>query len=85
MKSGAGTLAEFALVDKSLLRRKPESVSFEQAAAVPLAAHTAFFSLINEGGLKRKGNEGKKVFIVSLSQKAFLATRLHCSLFRLLR
>lgn len=73
MKTSQGVLAEFALVDKSLLRRKPEAVTFEQAAAVPLAAHTAFFSLIDEGGLKRRGNEGKKVFIVSPSVPAWVS------------
>lgn len=61
LRSGEGVLAEYCLVEKSLLRRKPNNVSFEEAAAVPLAAHTAFVSLVDQGGLK-KGGSGK-VFV----------------------
>jgi len=61
LRSGEGVLAEYCLVEKSLLRRKPNNVAFEEAAAVPLAAHTAFVSLVDQGGLK-KGGSGK-VFV----------------------
>lgn len=61
LRSGEGVLAEYCLVEKSLLRKKPNSVSFEEAAAVPLAAHTAFVALVDQGGLKRGGSG--KVFV----------------------
>jgi len=40
-----GTYAEYALVDTSLLALKPRSLSFEQAAAVPLVFITAWEAL----------------------------------------
>lgn len=40
-----GTYAEYALVDASLLALKPRSLSFEQAAAVPLVFITAWEAL----------------------------------------
>ncbi|GAA6010794.1 hypothetical protein JCM11491_002949 [Sporobolomyces phaffii] len=63
MKTGQGVLAEFCLVDKHLLRRKPDHVESDKAAAVPLAALTALAALVDNGGLKRETAVGKKVFI----------------------
>lgn len=45
------TLAEFAAVRERGLVHKPANVSFEQAAAVPLAATTALQGLRDHGGL----------------------------------
>jgi len=40
-----GTYAEYVCVDESLLARKPQSLSFEQAAAAPLVLITAWEAL----------------------------------------
>ena len=42
---GAGTLAEYAAAPEAALVRKPPNLSFEQAAAVPVAALTALQGL----------------------------------------
>jgi NADPH:quinone reductase-like Zn-dependent oxidoreductase len=54
-----GAFAEYACASQSTLAIKPESVSFEQAAAVPIAGLTAL------QGLRDKGNiqPGQKVLI----------------------
>ncbi|GAA5885054.1 hypothetical protein JCM16303_006381 [Sporobolomyces ruberrimus] len=61
-KTGHGVLAEYAIVEKSNLRRKPENLSFEEAAAVPLATLTAIGAL-EKGGIDRKSGPGKRIFI----------------------
>ncbi|GAA2191371.1 zinc-dependent alcohol dehydrogenase family protein [Micromonospora lupini] len=42
-----GSLAEYAAVDARLLARKPESLSLREAAALPLAAITAWEGLVD--------------------------------------
>ena len=46
-----GGFAEYVCVRESALARKPENLSFEQAAAVPLAAVTALMAL-DQGGIQ---------------------------------
>lgn len=46
---GRGTFAEYACVSESLLCPKPASVSFEEAAAIPLAGITALQSIRDLG------------------------------------
>lgn len=53
------TYAEFAVADPGLITKKPSNVSFEEAAAVPLAGLTAY-QAINE---HLKVSEGQKVLI----------------------
>jgi NADPH:quinone reductase-like Zn-dependent oxidoreductase len=48
---GGGSLAEYAIGAERHLVRKPAGVSFEQAAAVPLAGLTALQGLRDRGGL----------------------------------
>lgn len=57
--TGRGTFAEYVCASERFLARKPANRSFEQAAAVPLAAMTAL------QGLRDKGNiqPGQKVLI----------------------
>jgi NADPH:quinone reductase-like Zn-dependent oxidoreductase len=55
---GDGTYGEFAIARKAL-DRKPAGVSFEEAAAVPLAALTALQGLRDHAGLK----PGQKVLV----------------------
>ena len=47
-----GGLAEYVAVDGSRLVPKPDELSFEQAAAVPLAGRTALFCLRESSGLR---------------------------------
>jgi len=56
---GSGSFAEYVSVPESALALKPSNVSFEEAAAVPVAATTAL------QGLRDKGNvqPGQKVLI----------------------
>jgi NADPH:quinone reductase-like Zn-dependent oxidoreductase len=48
----SGSYAEYAVVPVDSLARKPRSMTFEQAAGVPIAAETAYRSLHEAGGLK---------------------------------
>lgn len=54
-----GTYADYAIVDKNLLAKIPANISFEAAAATPLAALTAYQGLFNHGHLQK----GEKVLI----------------------
>jgi NADPH:quinone reductase-like Zn-dependent oxidoreductase len=57
-KHGGG-YAEYALAGADILARKPHNLSFEEAAAVPLAAMTALHALRDVG----KAGPGKEVLI----------------------
>jgi NADPH:quinone reductase-like Zn-dependent oxidoreductase len=50
---GGGALAEYVCVGEQRLARIPENVTFEQAAASPLAGITALEGLRDVGGLQR--------------------------------
>jgi NADPH:quinone reductase-like Zn-dependent oxidoreductase len=56
---GKGGFAEYVSVPERLLARKPANLSFEQAAAVPMAAITALQALRDQGQIKL----GQKVLI----------------------
>src|ERR687896_925709 len=60
---GFGAFAECVCVSEDLLAPKPTTLSFEQAAAVPLAASTALQALRDHGRIE----EGHKVLIVGAS------------------
>lgn len=57
--SSSGTFAEYAVVEEDKAALKPETLSFEEAAAVPTAGLTALHALRNTG----KDLAGKKVLI----------------------
>jgi NADPH:quinone reductase-like Zn-dependent oxidoreductase len=61
--TGRGTFAEYVCADENAITLKPANLSFEQAAAVPMAAITAL------QGLRDKGNiqPGQKVLIQGAS------------------
>ncbi len=61
--TGRGTFAEFVCVRENLITTKPANVTFEQAAAVPLAAMTALQGLRVKGNIK----PGQKVLIYGAS------------------
>ena len=54
-----GTFAEFVAVKEASLALKPEGLTMEEAASVPLVALTAWQALVERVGLKK----GQKVFI----------------------
>lgn len=56
---GSGSFAEYALAGKSKLALKPANLSFEAAAAVPVAAFTALQGLHDKGRIQA----GQKVLI----------------------
>jgi NADPH:quinone reductase-like Zn-dependent oxidoreductase len=59
-KDGLACYAEQVVVNESSIALKPKNISFEQGAAVPLCALTAWQALNNKVGLKA----GQKVLIV---------------------
>jgi len=54
-----GTYAEYAVVDEAFLAHKPATLSFAEAAAVPLVAITAWEALFDRGRLQ----SGQRVLI----------------------
>ncbi len=61
--SGNGGFTEYICVPENLLALKPVNLSFEQAAAVPMAAFTALQALRN----KRQVQPGQKILIYGAS------------------
>lgn len=57
---GVATFAEYAVARHDLLVRKPASITFEQAAGVPMSGLTALQALRDAGGIR----QGQKVLIV---------------------
>jgi NADPH:quinone reductase-like Zn-dependent oxidoreductase len=51
--AASGGYAEFTTASASAIARKPEGVSHEQAAAIPVAGLTAWQALFDRGGLER--------------------------------
>lgn len=60
----AGCNAEFQCVDARLVARKPASWSFEDAAAVPLVALTAWELLFERMGINSDGGDAGKAILV---------------------
>ena len=58
-KTGRGTFAEYVCAPQDLIALKPANLTFEQAAAVPLAAMTALQGLRNTGNIQ----PGQKVLV----------------------
>ncbi|HBQ0129144.1 TPA: NADP-dependent oxidoreductase [Klebsiella pneumoniae] len=56
---GIGTFAEFVAVKESALAPKPDNISMEEAASLPLVGLTAWQALVKKAQLKK----GQKVFI----------------------
>ncbi len=51
--SSNGSYAEFLCLPVSVVAKKPSNLSFEQAAAVPLAAMTAYRAMLSSHAIKR--------------------------------
>jgi NADPH:quinone reductase-like Zn-dependent oxidoreductase len=60
---GRGSFAEYAVVRADKLARKPKSLSFEQAAVVPISAATALQALTDHGRLEA----GQRVLVIGAS------------------
>jgi NADPH:quinone reductase-like Zn-dependent oxidoreductase len=60
---GRGSFAEYAVARADKLARKPASLSFEQAAVVPISGATALQALTDHGGLER----GQHVLVIGAS------------------
>jgi len=60
---GSGGFAEYAVAPEKALTLKPVNISFEEAAALPVAATTALRALRDRGRIQ----EGQKVLIVGSS------------------
>ena len=61
--AGRGTLAEYVCAKENLITLKPANLTFEQAAAVPVAAMTALQGLRDHGNLQA----GQRVLIYGAS------------------
>jgi NADPH:quinone reductase-like Zn-dependent oxidoreductase len=59
-RSSKGSYAEYATAPASALATKPQSLSFDEAAAVPVGATTAWQALFDNGGLQA----GQRVLIL---------------------
>ena len=61
----AGTNQEFHLVDERIVGRKPVSLSYAEAAALPLTTITAYESFFDRLGIDRDGvDAGQSIFII---------------------
>src|SRR6478672_1273255 len=60
---GRGTFAEYAVVREDRLARKPATLTFEQAAVVPVSASTALQALTDVGRVER----GQQVLVIGAS------------------
>jgi NADPH2:quinone reductase len=49
-----GTLAEYVAADPALLAKKPNQLSFKEAAALPLYAITAWEAIVDRGAVRKK-------------------------------
>jgi NADPH2:quinone reductase len=59
-----GTNSEFHLVDERIVGRKPKSLDFAAAAALPLTSITAWEVLFDRFGVARNGGEGRSLLII---------------------
>lgn len=59
-----GSNAELQLVDERIVGRKPKSLDFAQAAAMPLTFITAWELLFDRFGVARDGGEGQTLVII---------------------
>lgn len=59
-----GSDAERLAIDERIVGRKPRTLSFEQAAALPLTALTAWEGLMEHMGLRPDGQNGAKTLLI---------------------
>ncbi|TWT25276.1 zinc-binding alcohol dehydrogenase family protein [Planomicrobium sp. CPCC 101110] len=59
-----GANSEYHVVDERIVGRKPETLSFAEAAALPLTAVTAWEALFDRLGIPESGNENANLLII---------------------
>ncbi len=59
-----GANSELHVVDERIVGHKPASLSFKEAAALPLTAITAWEALFDRLGVKQQGEAGKSLLII---------------------
>lgn len=59
-----GANSEYHLVDEQIVGYKPETLSFAEAAALPLTSLTAWEALFDRLGIPEKGNKETKLLII---------------------
>ena len=59
IRSGFGTLADYTIVKPEWIVKKPSNLSFEKAAAIPLAGLTASLAIFLAGKMR----PGDRLFI----------------------
>ncbi len=69
----AGPYAQYAIAEPANLARKPPKMSFEEVAAIPVAALTAWKAMFDLGGLDPATAKGKRVLINGASGSVGLA------------
>ncbi|GAB4048390.1 zinc-binding dehydrogenase [Spirosoma litoris] len=68
-----GTFADYVVVNSRYIHHKPQHLTFEQAAALPLAGLTAWRALMTKAGLNQRGVNGpEKVLITGIGGGAAL-------------
>jgi zinc-binding alcohol dehydrogenase family protein len=60
-----GCDSEYHLVDERIVGRKPRSLSFEEAAAMPLTTITAWEGLFDRMGVQRGGPSGRSLLVIA--------------------
>jgi len=59
-----GTDAEYHLVDERIVGRKPETLDYPAAAALPLTSITAWEMLFDRLGVQRDGGSGASILVI---------------------
>ncbi|NOR70024.1 MAG: zinc-binding alcohol dehydrogenase family protein [Methylomarinum sp.] len=60
----SGSNSEFQLVDERIVGKKPTTLSFDQAAALPLASITAWEALFDRLGISAEGDDAGKLILI---------------------
>jgi len=60
-----GCDSEYHLVDERIVGRKPRSLSFEEAAAMPLTTITAWEGLFDRMGVPRQPDSGRSLLVIA--------------------
>ena len=68
-----GPYAQYVVAESTALARKPPSLSFEEAAAIPVAALTAWKALFDFGGLDPAQAAGRRLLVNGASGSVGLA------------
>ena len=58
-----GAWAEYVPVPENAAAKKPDNLSFEEAAAIPYVAVTTWAALVDRGGLTPEGGKGQKALV----------------------